>query len=266
MPYSHHSHSGQFCPGHAVNDLEECVRTAISKGLFVFGLTEHMPRHEIDFYPEEKNHGWTLESHFENQATYFAEATRLREEYSDRIKLLVGFESDWIRPESKDLIDRTIKAHQFDFFVGSIHHTHQTPIDYDQDMYNDARMKAGGSDEQLFADYFDAQYDMLQAVRPPVIGHFDLIRLKSKDPNVSGGWSNMANVWSKIIRNLEFVASYGGILEVNTAALRKGMAEPYPKKEIIKVISPDSLQCEGQLTGFDVQGFHGWWHPILLVG
>lgn len=52
MPFSHHSHSGQFC-GHATGTLEEMIQTAISKGMKVFALTEHMPRDVEDFYPEE---------------------------------------------------------------------------------------------------------------------------------------------------------------------------------------------------------------------
>ncbi len=53
MPYSHHSHSGQFC-GHAENSLEEMVQEAIARGMEVMALTEHMPRdQEADLYPEE---------------------------------------------------------------------------------------------------------------------------------------------------------------------------------------------------------------------
>ena len=52
MPFSHHSHSGQFC-NHAENKLEEMVQTAISKKMSVYCLTEHMPRGEQDLYPEE---------------------------------------------------------------------------------------------------------------------------------------------------------------------------------------------------------------------
>lgn len=55
MPYSHHSHSGQFCPGHARNTLEEMIQAAIAKKMSIFALTEHMPRDELDFYAEEVN-------------------------------------------------------------------------------------------------------------------------------------------------------------------------------------------------------------------
>ena len=146
---------------------------------------------------------------------------------------MVGFETEWIRPESLDLIQRTVRDNKFDFFVGSVHHVHTIPIDYDQAFYLEARQVAGGSDERLFEDYFDAQWAMLQAIKPPVVGHFDLIRLKSDHPN--GSFRKMSGVWSKILRNLTYITSYGGVLELNFASLRKGMDEPYPKAEICKV-------------------------------
>lgn len=118
----------------------------------------------------------------------------------------------------------------FEFFIGSVHHTHAIPIDYDRAMYEQARLKAGGSDAALFADYFDSQLDMLRKLTPPVVGHFDLIRLKSDDPDAS--FTRYPEVWRRVLRNLEFVAGYGGLLELNSAALRKGMAEPYPMGEI----------------------------------
>ncbi|KIW81170.1 hypothetical protein Z517_04194 [Fonsecaea pedrosoi CBS 271.37] len=227
MPFSHHSHSGQFCADHARDSLEEVIQTAISKNMSIFALTEHMPRHEQDRYPGETN---TLEMHFANEAAYIAEALRLRQKYKDRIGLPLGFEGEWIRPESEELIKQSLDKHPYDFFVGSVHHVHMIPIDYDGSMYRDARLKAGGTDERLFEDYFDAQFDMLRALRPPVVGHFDLIRLKSDDPNQS--FKDMMGVWTRISRNLDCIAGYGGILEINSSALRKGLDEPYPKAEI----------------------------------
>lgn len=110
---------------------------------------------------------------------------------------------------------------------------HTVPIDYDREMYERARDLAGGSDLRLFEDYFDAQLDMLEQLRPLVVGHFDLIRLKSDDMERS--FKTWPGVWTRILRNLDFIAGYGGLLEINGAALRKGMSEPYPKAEICKV-------------------------------
>lgn len=59
MAFTMHSHSGQFCPGHAVDELENIIKHAISVGYKTIGLTEHMPRYEEqDLYPEEV--GYTL--------------------------------------------------------------------------------------------------------------------------------------------------------------------------------------------------------------
>lgn len=52
MPFSHHSHSGQFCH-HAADTLEEVIQAAIEKKMHFFALTEHMPRERDDLYPEE---------------------------------------------------------------------------------------------------------------------------------------------------------------------------------------------------------------------
>ncbi|EER40179.1 histidinol-phosphatase [Histoplasma capsulatum var. duboisii H88] len=232
MPFSHHSHSGQFCEGHAKNSLEDIIRTAIGNRMRVFALSEHMPRMAQDFYPEEIEANATEASLIENESAYFKESQRLREKYISEINIPIGFECDWIRPSSLTWIQNSLARFPFDFFVGSVHHVHTIPIDYDTLLYQKARGIAGGTDERLFEDYFDAQLAMLKALNPPVVGHFDLIRLKSDDPERS--FQQWPAVWEKILRNLDYVAEYGGILELNSASLRKGMTEPYPKAEICK--------------------------------
>lgn len=53
MPYSFHSHSGQYCK-HGYGLLEDVVKEAIRKGFKIYGLSEHMPRlEESELYPEE---------------------------------------------------------------------------------------------------------------------------------------------------------------------------------------------------------------------
>ncbi|KAL2832448.1 polymerase/histidinol phosphatase-like protein [Aspergillus cavernicola] len=232
MPFSHHSHSGQFCPGHAKDSLESIVQLAIARKFHTFCLTEHMPRGEEDYYPEEIEAGQTPSWMIANEAGYFQEAQRLREKYAGQIKILIGFECDWIRDGSRTLVETSLGRLPFEFFMGSIHHTKTVPIDYDREMYERARELAGGTDERLFEEYFDEQLGMLEELKPVVVGHFDLIRLKSDDPERS--FTQWPGVWERILRNLDYVAGYGGIMELNSAALRKGMSEPYPKAEICR--------------------------------
>ncbi|KAH8693913.1 Polymerase/histidinol phosphatase-like protein [Talaromyces proteolyticus] len=234
MPFSHHSHSGEFCPSHAYNTLEEMIQTAIAKHMEVFCLTEHMPRSDEDLYPEEIASGVTFQSLLTNEENYFRKANELRVKYSTQIHILIGFESEWIRnPGSLTLIQGSLSRFSYDFFVGSVHHMHGIPIDWNREMYVRAREKSGGTDERLWEDYFDEVFNMLLHLKPMVVGHFDLIRLQSDDPNLTkGGFKRGKGVWEKIQRNLKLINSYGGLLELNSAALRKGLQAPYPAAEI----------------------------------
>ncbi|KAI4177566.1 MAG: hypothetical protein LQ346_007659 [Caloplaca aetnensis] len=231
MPYSHHSHSGQFC-AHARDTLEAVVEAALGKKMQVFALTEHMPREQQDLYSEEINAGYSEDKLHDIFSDYHAEARRLQALYSPKLSILIGTEVDWIRPSSKGFIENLLSEFQFQLFIGSVHHVHGIPIDYDAKSFEEAQKVSGDSVERLFEDYFDLQYEMLKALTPPIVGHFDLIRLKSEHPNV--GFKTLEGVWQRIHRNLVFVVNYGGVLELNSAALRKGLQEPYPNEEISK--------------------------------
>jgi histidinol-phosphatase (PHP family) len=178
----------------------------------------------------------------------------LREKYADRIKILIGFEGEWIRPSYSVLMEELASNPVIDFYIGSVHHIHGIPIDYDAVFYRKAREVAGGSDENLFEDYFDAQFEMLNALQPRVVGHLDLIRLLSDEPN--GDLRRMKGVWGKVKRNLKVIVDQGGLVEVNTSALRKGLEEPYPSRSVCE----EFLSMGGMLTLSDDS------HGIAQVG
>ncbi|ODA81169.1 hypothetical protein RJ55_04133 [Drechmeria coniospora] len=243
-----HCHSGQFCPGHAVDQLEDIIRHAISVGFETIGLTEHMPRYEEqDLYPEELDDPEAQLSALPvRHEAYLVEAERLRAKYAGQIHILVGFESEFIRPKCASRVRALFDAPPtVDYFIGSVHHVHGLPIDYDTVHYARAVDVSGGSEESLFEDYYDLQYDMLRALRPRVVGHFDLIRLLSKFPSRDVRQWNA--VWEKVRRNLALVREQGGWIECNTAALRKGLAEPYP----CRIIAEEWLKIGGKFTMSD---------------
>jgi histidinol-phosphatase (PHP family) len=83
---------------------------------------------------------------------------------------------------------------------------------------------------------------MLETLKPRVVGHFDLIRLLSDEPDRDlRAWKG---VWGKVVRNLRVVVEQGGLMEVNSAALRKGLREPYPERAICE----EFLGMSGKLT------------------
>ena len=202
---------------------------------------------------------------------YYVEARRLQREFGPHIEILVGMETEWIRPSDADLISDLRAKHKVDFIVGSVHHVSEIPIDYDRDTYAQAVELSGSGktgddassrEEAFYLDYFDAQLDMLEKLKPDVVGHFDLIRYLSQEPDAS--LKGSASVWEKVLRNLACVRNYGGFLEINTSGLRKGLAEPYPCANICKVSV--SATAAGSRLMMCFSGLCGAGRKVRLVG
>ncbi|OTB00405.1 hypothetical protein M426DRAFT_324348 [Hypoxylon sp. CI-4A] len=247
MAFTMHSHSGQFCPGHAKDQLEDIIKHAISVGYKTMGLTEHMPRTSLeDLYPEELDDPEdSLKVLFPRHEAYLVEAQRLQAKYANQIHILIGFEGEWLRPAYESLIKDLASHPSVDYFIGSLHHINGIPIDYDDIYYARALASAGGGEEKGYERYYDQQHEMLCVLKPRVVGHFDVVRLLSSEPGRDvRAWPG---VWERIVRNLEVVAGYGGWLECNTSALRKELAEPYPCRQIAE----EWIRMGGQFTFSD---------------
>ncbi|KAL0082257.1 polymerase/histidinol phosphatase-like protein [Phycomyces blakesleeanus] len=236
MPFSYHSHSGQFCH-HGYGKLEDVVKQAIRKGFKVYGLSEHMPRFDSNhLYPEEIQANCTTSTLATAYSAFLVEARRLQEVYKDQIELLIGAEIEFIDPSYANHVRDLRKSHTIDYVVGSLHHTHSIPIDFSPELYQHALEHIGkGKLDALFKAYFDEQYKMLLSVKPEVVGHFDLIRIFADQTKASVAL-NQPEVWEAVVRNVDFVVSYGGVFEINSRAWKKGLLDAYPQREIIKLI------------------------------
>jgi histidinol-phosphatase (PHP family) len=225
----HGGHSGQFC-NHAHDSLEAIVQAYIEQQFTWVGLTEHMPPPDDRFlYPEEKQAGLTAGRMLERFGGYMAEARRLQAAYADRIEIHVGFESEG-DTSAHALARRLIDLYVPDYIVGSVHHIRDIAFDYSPAEYRRA-FEATGDMTALYCEYFDRQYAMLQALRPQVVAHFDLIRIF--DPDYCRNLSLAAVMW-RIQRNLELIRELDLILDFNVAALRKGAHEPYLSRPLLE--------------------------------
>eukprot|EP00160_Parvularia_atlantis_P022301 Unigene99_Nuclearia_a/m.317 Unigene99_Nuclearia_a/g.317 ORF Unigene99_Nuclearia_a/g.317 Unigene99_Nuclearia_a/m.317 type:complete len:304 (-) Unigene99_Nuclearia_a:145-1056(-) len=235
MPHSHHSHSGSFCR-HGHGALAAVVEAAIARGFETYGLSEHMPRYRAqDLYADEA--GLTPADLHAMYAAFVAEARRLQREHAERIRLLVGCESDWITPDFAEHVRAVVDEHRLDYFVGSVHHVHEIPIDFSRELFYTALARhrsPGGSDVEalngLFAAYYDAQLAMLEALRPPVIGHFDLIKMYVP------AQAYAPDVLARIRRNVRVAVAYGALFELNSRAFKKGIPSAYPMPDSLAVI------------------------------
>lgn len=224
----HGGHSGDYCD-HAGGKLKDVVENAIAQGFSHYGLSEHMPRaHWKDLYPEERERQRTPEKLAQRFALYIQEARQLQHKYQSQIHLLVGMETEFIGDEIPQ-IQELCKTHSVDYLVGSVHHVQGVPFDYNLQEYEKMENLLGGT-EAAYCAYYDAQFLLMQQLHPPVIGHFDLIRIHRPHFPLS------PKIWQKIERNLDYAISYDALFDMNARAFRKKMTEPYPQSDILKML------------------------------
>ncbi|KAJ1935147.1 hypothetical protein EC988_008575, partial [Linderina pennispora] len=142
MPFTFHTHSGQFCK-HAHGLLEDTIQAAIGKGMHTIGLTEHIPRcRPQDLYPEES--GLTPEDLETTFSAYVAEAKRLQAKYQGRIKIVIGCETEYITQLDMDRARQVQEEFGLDYIVGSVHHIDEIPMDFSREMYEQIVAKYNG--------------------------------------------------------------------------------------------------------------------------
>jgi histidinol-phosphatase (PHP family) len=227
----HGGHSGDYCL-HARDSLDDIVKTYQNQKFAWVGITEHMPPVSDRFlYPDERAAGLTASAMLERFARYVAHCRNLQSAYRGRLTLFVGMETEAYTGAIDYAVQLQDRFHP-DYIVGSVHHVADIPIDMNPSEYAMA-VSACGSIVNLYAAYFDLQYDMIQALKPSVVGHFDLIRIF--DPDYASRLKT-PTVWKRICRNLEAVASLGLMLDLNVRALLKGAREPYLCRPILEKV------------------------------
>lgn len=222
----HGGHSGEFCE-HAAGRLEELVVAAIDAGMRAFGISEHMPpSRPEDRYTDEVAAGLEVSLMQERFRRYATETVPdLQARYGDRIALLLGMETEVLPPgRYPEVVQQMREQLGLQYVVGSVHHIDGQCFDMSPAGYHGLVERVGGLDA-LYLAYYEAQRQMLEALRPEVVGHFDLIR-KFAPPEHRPSEA----VREAASRNLELVAGQGGVLEVNARAFGR-WPEPYPGRE-----------------------------------
>lgn len=226
----HGGHSGEFCD-HAAGTLAEVLAAAVAAGYAIFGVSEHAPRSEARFlYREEVERGWDTARLAADFAAYAEASRELVESFAGRLTILRGFEIEVVPGATwaAEMAEHR-RRHGFDYVVGSVHHVDEIQIDGPPGDFARAVEGRGGL-EALAVAYYEAVAAMVETLRPEVVGHLDLVR-KLAEPH---GSVDTPAARRAAERALEAVAATGGILDVNTAGLRTGLAHPYPAPWIVE--------------------------------
>lgn len=226
----HGGHSSEFST-HASSTLTELIETAIERGIVTYGITDHPPISEERFlYPDELEAGLDLPARLA-QFDAYAEASREAvEQFTGRIELLRGFEAEVV-PTATYVADmlHLRQRHDFDYIVGSVHWVDELPIDVSGESFEAATTRLGGL-EALLVRYYQQLAEMVEQLRPEVVGHFDLPRLFSSGHDAH----DAPSVRAAIDDALHLTSEVGSLIELNTAAYRKGLGDPYPAPSIVR--------------------------------
>ncbi|SMN19251.1 similar to Saccharomyces cerevisiae YFR025C HIS2 Histidinolphosphatase, catalyzes the eighth step in histidine biosynthesis [Maudiozyma saulgeensis] len=284
--HSHHSHSGDYV-AHGVDPLDDMILQVEKMKFHTYCLTEHIPRIESKYlYPEEiesfENDTDALKQLEMNFTKFLTHAQRIKDSHKNKYpNIIIGTEIEACNTTHIQYAKQKILEYQdqVKFCVGSVHHINGIPIDFDQDNWYKALLSFPNKNlKKMLISYFESQYEMLQILQPKVVGHFDLFKLFWPDSlrvNIDTGECTESssendiivtpmaylNIWDDIkqlvIRNLKYINSYGGAIEINTSALRKGLKEPYPSSNIGELVKQ---YCQGRFVLSDDA------HGIAQVG
>ena len=226
----HGGHSGESCD-HAQGTLRQILDAALTFGYDTFGVSEHAPRLGEPFlYANEVEQGWTVEKLVEDFERYARGLPSLVEEFRGRLSVLRGFEAEVVPTDSYvEVMQEYRRRFNFDYMVGSVHYVDEISIDGESQDFEKALESRSGL-ERLAVRYYDTVSEMVESLRPEVVGHLDLIKLHGR----RFGTLDSPTVRRAGESTLEVIREQGCILDVNTAGYRKGLGAPYPAPWLVK--------------------------------
>jgi len=201
-----HNHTSRC--NHANGTINEYVQRAIELGIDIYGFSEHAP---MDFDPKYR-------LKLDEMNLYVADVLSAKEKYKDKIKILLGYEVDYLVGH---MDERVLKA-DVDYLIGSVHFIEKWGFDNPEFIgeYENRDI------DKIWQAYFDAIEEMAKSQYFDIVGHFDLIKvfkyLPKKDMRL------LAKNALKAIKKSNMV------LELNTAGLRKPIKEIYPSKLLLE--------------------------------
>lgn len=228
MPTNHHTHS-LYSDGSS--HPEEYIVSAIEKGFYLLGFTEHSP------LPFEN----TFSFKKENKDEYLVLMNNLKQKYSDQIAVYSGMEMDYI-PGMSENFSKVKSEYKLDYLIGSVHLVR--PADKDELWFTDGpdyktydkglKELFAGDIKKAVSTYYFQLNEMIENQHFDIIGHFDKIKMHNRDrffKEDEAWYMGLVNETLSLIQDRDI------IVEVNTRGIYKQRSETtYPGFDILKQI------------------------------
>ena len=216
-----HTHT-VYCDGKST--VEEMVKAAINAGLKTIGFSGHFI---LDIEPPQD---WSMDEG--RVAAYRADIIKVREQYKDKINILLGCEKDYFSPEPKD---------EYDYSIGSVHYVYKNGIYVAMDLEPEELLGYidtlyGGDAIAMAKEYYSLVADVYNRTRSEIIAHFDLLtkfneKYSFLDTDSKSYRSAALEAADALLENKELV------YEINTGAMSRGWrTTPYPADFILKYL------------------------------
>ena len=154
----------------------------------------------------------------------------LRERYAGRMEILLGLEWD-------SLSD--VSPAGFDYWIGSVHNLRDPRtgraycVDWDREKLAACRDEMFGGDLPALAEGYFAEAARVASLRPPILGHFDLIT-KFNAGNALFD-EDAPRYRSAALEALHAGDPAASLLEINTGAMARGYRDtPYPARFLLR--------------------------------
>jgi histidinol-phosphatase (PHP family) len=215
MKFDLHTHH-ERC-GHAKEKIRAYIEAAIREGLSVIGISDHSP-----YFADPKDHPWPTTTMARSEfPAYVEEVLRLKEEYKDRIEVLLGVESDFF-PEHAEVYRKAYERYPFDYIIGSVHQSGGVSI-FNKKRWNglSEAQKREQKDEYYRLIRLSAQSGMFQ-----ILGHIDAMK---------GFYPAFSDIRTEAVEEtLKIIADSGVAIEVNTSGKTKTCGGWYPSDDILE--------------------------------
>jgi histidinol-phosphatase (PHP family) len=239
----YHLHT-QFCQ-HAAGRMEHYVQAAIAAGLEEICFTPHIP---LPGFPRGPS-GLRMES--EDAERYFREVERLRERYRE-LSILCGIEADFYEGYER-YTEEFQRRYPLDLVLMSVHFLREWP---GENWVFGFRFP-GKPLAQVYHEYFEALKRGIRTGLFDGLAHLDLIK-QPGHPVLETNAEDVAQV-------LELAAEAGMCLEINTAGLRRLLAEPYPAPAVLPLAAARGVPVitgsdahEPHLVGYGFEAVRNW--------
>ena len=204
-----HNHT-TLC-NHATGTTEEYIKRAIELKIDIFGFSEHAPMNFDQHYRLK----------LEDKEFYENDVLSLKEKYKKDIKILLGYEVDYLKGDY--ILDEVLNS-KVDYLIGSVHFINDGWGFDNPEFIGQYKSK---NIDTIWEDYFEAITDMAKSNKFDIVGHLDLIKVFKFLPQ-----KDIKSIANKALKQIK---KANMTIELNSAGFRKPIGEQYPSKELLEL-------------------------------